>query len=391
MSGSIGSSKKNIIDVSRRAFIRNTLVTACTAYVAPGYAGSTGNNDKPEKLPLKLSGYALDRVAGLIDGRVKVAGCDVTFEVAGVGDMNTDVFSGAQTRDVTEIGLHPYMLAYANEGFRDYSLIPVFPIRVFRHKSIFINTASGIEKPEDLRGRKVATPGFSSTSLTWLRGIVQHEYGVRPEEIEWVVSSKDSSAEVAGKVSKQESMIPEGLKVTNGPEGKDESDLLVDGDVDALFHAAEPRAYVQGHPNVARLFSDYRQTERDYYKKTGIFPIMHAVAIRNSLADKHPWLPEAVFDAYSQAKQMMYTDLRRMGWATISLPWAAKELEETRALMGENFWPYGVEANREALETLFQYSYEQGLSRKKLKIKDVFHPSTLNFMDITSTGQFSSK
>jgi 4,5-dihydroxyphthalate decarboxylase len=275
------------------------------------------------------------------------------------------------------------MLAYANEGFRVYSLIPVFPIRVFRHKSIFINTASGIEKPEDLRGRKVATPGFSSTSLTWLRGIVQHEYGVRPEEIEWVVSSKDSSAGVAGKVSKQESMIPEGLKVTKGPAGKDESDLLVDGDVDALFHAAEPRAYIQGHPNVVRLFPDYRQTERDYYKNTGIFPIMHAVAIRNSLVEKHPWLPEAVFDAYAQAKQMMYADLRRTGWATISLPWAAKELEETRALMGENFWPYGVEANRKALETLFQYSYEQGLSSKKLKIEDVFHRSTLNFTDVT--------
>ena len=235
MSGSITSSKKNIIDVSRRTFIRNTLVTACASYVVPGYAGSTGKSDKPEKLPLKLSGYALDRVAGLIDGRVKVSGCDAAFEVAGIGDMNTDVFSGAQTRDVTEIGLHPYMLAYANEGFRDYSLIPVFPIRVFRHKSIFVNVKSGIKKPEDLRGRRVATPGFSSTSLTWLRGIVQHEYGVRPEEIEWVVSSKDSSAGIAGKVSKQESMIPDGLKVTKGSEGKDESDLLVDGDVDALF------------------------------------------------------------------------------------------------------------------------------------------------------------
>ena len=382
--------KKNLV-LTRRVFVKNAIVSALLASSARGIGGTENTADKLKKLSLKMSGYELDRVSGLVDGRVNVAGCDASFEIAGIGDMNTDVVSGGQTRDVTEIGLHPYMLAYANEGFRDYSLIPVFPLRVFRHKSIFININSGIKKPEDLRGRKVATPGFSSTSLTWLRGIVQHEYGVRPEEIEWVVSTKDSSAGVAGKVSKQESMIPDGLKVTNGPEGKDESDLLVDGDVDALFHAAEPRAYVQGHPNVVRLFSDYRQTERDYFKKTGVFPIMHAVAIRNSLVDKHPWLPEAVFDAYSQAKQMMYTDLRKMGWATISLPWAAKELEETRALMGENFWPYGVEANRKALETLFQYSYEQGLSSKKLKIEDVFHPSTLNFADTTSTGQLGSK
>jgi len=372
-------SKNNVIDASRRVFVKNMLATACASFAVPGYASSV---DKSKKLPLKMAGYELDRVAGLIDGRVEVAGCDATFEVAGVGDMNTNVFSGAQTRDVTEIGLHPYMLAYANEGFRDYSLLPVFPLRVFRHKSIFVNINSGIKQPEDLRGRKVATPGFSSTSLTWLRGIMQHEYGVRPDEIDWVVSTKDSSAGVSGKVSKQESVIPEGLNVSQGPAGKDESDLLVDGDVDALFHAAEPRAYTQGHPDVARLFSDYRQTERAYFKKTGIFPIMHAVAIRNSLIDKHPWVTEAVFDAYSQAKQLMYKDLSKMGWATISLPWVGKELEETRALMGDNFWPYGIQANRKALETLFQYSYEQGLAKKNLKIEDLFHSSTLNFKEV---------
>ena len=112
------------------------------------------------------------------------------FQEAGIGELNTHVFSGLQELDVTEIGLHPFMLAYANESFRDYSLLPIFPLRLFRHKSIFIRTDRGIKGPEDLRGKKVATPGFSSTSLTWLRGIVQHEYGVRPEEIQWVVSSK---------------------------------------------------------------------------------------------------------------------------------------------------------------------------------------------------------
>ena len=382
MTSPFSKSNQTTIKFSRRSFITKTLAAACAFSTVPVFAGLKDAADKSKKLPLKIAGYEYDRVAGLIDGRVNVAGCDASFEVAGIGDMNTDVFSGGQTRDVTEIGLHPYMLAYANEGFRDYSLIPVFPLRVFRHKSIFININSGIKQPEDLRGRKVATPGFSSTSLTWLRGIMQHEYDVRPDEIDWVVSTKDSSAGVSGKVSKQESVIPEGLNVSQGPAGKDESDLLVDGDVDVVFHAAEPRAYRQGHPDVARLFSDYRQTERGYFKKTGIFPIMHAVAIRNSLIDKHPWVTKAVFDAYSQAKQLMYKDLSKMGWATISLPWVGKELEETRALMGDNFWPYGIQANRKALETLFQYSYEQGLAKNNLKIEDLFHPSTLNFREV---------
>ncbi len=381
MTNYIDKNSESVVDFSRRNFIKNTLIAASVSIALPGYAVATNTANKSKKLPLKMAGYQFDRVAGLIDGRVKVADCEAIFEIAGIGDMNSDVFSGPQTRDVTEIGLHPYMLAYANEGFRDYSLIPVFPLRVFRHKSIFINTDSGIKKPEDLRGKKVATPGFSSTSLTWLRGIMQQEYGVRPDEIEWIISSKDSSAAVSGKVSKQEIMVPKGLKVTIGPDGKDESDLLVDGDVDALFHAAEPRAFVQGHPKVARLFSDYRQTERKYFEKTGIFPIMHAVAIRNVLIEKNPWIVEAVFNAYSQAKQLMYDNLKKMGWATISLPWVGKELEETRALMGENYWPYGIESNRKALETLFRYSYQQGLCSRELTIEELFEPSSLRLTE----------
>jgi 4,5-dihydroxyphthalate decarboxylase len=363
---------------SRREFIKNSILTAGVAgALSTVNAVSVNAATTPGKLSLIVSGYKLDRTEALIDGRVQVEGCDITFEASGIGDINTNVFSGPQTLDVTEIGLHPFMLAYANEGFRDYSLLPIFPIRVFRHKSIFIRTDRGIKGPEDLRGKKVATPGFSSTSLTWLRGIVQHEYGVSPEEIQWVVSSKDSSAKAAGKVSKQESMVPNGLSVSKGPEGKDESDLLESGEVDALFHAAEPRAYIEGHPKVARLFPDFRTTERAYFEKTGIFPIMHAVAIRNSLVEQHPWLPEAVFNANSQAKKLMYDHLKKMGWATISLPWAAQEMEETRALMGENFWPYGIAPNRKALEALFQYSFEQGLAGRKLKIEELFHPSTL--------------
>jgi len=367
---------------SRREFIKNSMLAAgaagalSTISAVPVKAATTSG-----KLTLTVSGYKLDRTEALIDGRVQAEGCEIKFEPMGIGDMNTNVFSGPQTLDVTEIGLHPFMLAFANSGFRDYSLMPIFPLRLFRHKSIFIRTDRGIKKPEDLRGKKVATPGFSSTSLTWLRGIVQHEYGVNPEEMQWVISSKDSSAKAAGKVSKQESMVPKGLSVSKGPEGKDESDLLESGEIDALFHAAEPRAYIEGHPKVARLFPDFRRTERAYFEKTAIFPIMHAVAIRNSLIEKHSWLPKAVFDAYSKAKQLMYDHLQKMGWAAISLPWVAQEIEETRALMGDNFWPYGIKPNRKALESLFQYSHEQGLASKKLTIEELFHPSSLEFTE----------
>ena len=372
---------------SRRGFLKASAAVAGTAGVLgmSGVSGLLASTAKPAKstnnLSIKIAGYKIDRVDALIDGRVQIEGCDTQFEVASIGDMNTNVFSGPQTHEVTEIGLHPYMLTYANDGFRGYSLIPVFPLRLFRHKSIFIRTDRGITKPEDLRGKKVATPGFSSTSLTWIRGIVQHEYGVRPEEIQWVISSKDSSAKAAGKVSKQESVVPKGLSVSKGPAGKDESDLLESGEVDALFHAAEPRAYVEGHPKVARLFPDFRKTEHEYFAKTGIFPIMHAVAIRKDIIERNPWLLNAVFNAYSQAKQLMYDNLNKSAWYKNSLPWIAQEIEETRTLMGENFWPYGIAPNRKALDALFQYSYEQGLAKRRLTIEDLFHPSTMALVE----------
>jgi 4,5-dihydroxyphthalate decarboxylase len=322
----------------------------------------------------------LDHVRALADGRVQVHGCDVTFEPGKIGDLNTHVFSGPRTLDVTEIGLSPFMLAYANEGFRAYSLIPVFPIRLFRHKSVFIHTDRGIERPQDLKGRRIGTPGYSSTSLTWIRGFMQHEYGVEPQDVEWVVSAEDSSAKDAGKVSAQESVLPEGISVSVGPEGKDESDLLLDGEVDALFHAGEPKAFTEGHPKVRRLFEDPRATERDYFARTGIFPIMHAVAMRNDLIEAHPWLPKAVFEAYSRAKQLRYEEMR-MEWLMGTLPWFGQELDETRALMGDNFWPYGIGKNEKTLNALFQYSYEQGLAKKQLMIEELFHPSTLELTE----------
>lgn len=331
--------------------------------------------------PITIAGYAFDRIAALADGRVSVDGCDVAFEKARIGDMNTHVFSGPGTRDVSEVGLHPYMLAYANEGFRDYVLLPVFPLRTFRHKSIFIRNDRGITKPEDLKGKTVATPGFSSTSLTWLRGILEHEHGVRPSTIKWVVAAADSSAGTSGGPSKQEKVVPEGLEVQEGPAGKDESDLLADGDVDALLHAAEPKCYLEGDPNVSRLYPDFRRAEQAYFRKTDIFPIMHVVAMRKETVEANPGLPAALFRAYSESKQIAYWDLRNLAWAFNSLPWVSQEVEDTQALMGDNFWPYGIDANRKVLDTLFQYSYEQGLAGRRLQVEDLFHPSTLDFTE----------
>jgi 4,5-dihydroxyphthalate decarboxylase len=383
----MGSNEKG---ASRRDFIKQAAVTAgAVGALSACGKGATSPAKEPggsttqlkDGLPITVAGYPFDRVQALVDGRVSIEGCSLTFQKGSIGDLNTHVISGPQTIEVTEIGLHPYMLAVANDGFRDYSLLPIFPLRTFRHKSIFIRTDRGIDKPEDLRGRTIATPGYSSSSLTWIRGMLEDEYGVTPQDVTWVVSKKDSSADVSGTVSKQENVIPDGIEVVEGPPGLDESDLLESGEVDALFHAIEPRAFIEGDPIVARLFPDTRQAERAYFAKTGIFPIMHAVAVRNAVIDENPWIVEAVVNAYSKAKQMNMEHLKKMGWAMISLPWFSDELEETRELMGDNFWPYGIEPNRKTLETLFRYSYEQGLASRELTIEELFHPGSLAFSE----------
>jgi 4,5-dihydroxyphthalate decarboxylase len=243
---------------ARREFLRLSALAGATLATGTvpgnGAARETGPGGADSAaLDLRISGYEYDHVRALIDGRVEVQGCNLRFQPGKIGDLNTHVFSGPRTLDATEIGLSPFMLAYANDGFRAYSLIPVFPLRLFRHKSVFIHADRGIERPEDLKGKRVGTPGYSSTSLTWIRGFMQHEYGVRPQDIEWVVSAADSSAKDAGKASAQEQVLPEGISITVGPEGKDESDLLLSGDVDALFHAAEPRAFTEGNPKVKRV------------------------------------------------------------------------------------------------------------------------------------------
>ncbi len=343
--------QKSQKSTSRRNFFKTTTLAAGSLGVM-GFSGSNTESRPSEQLEvernhskdlqLTVAGYDFPRITALIDGSVNIKGCSIIYRKSGIGDTNTNTFSGSQSYDVAEIGLHPFMLAYANEDFRDYSLLPIFPLRLYRHKSVFIRNDRGINKPEDLKGKTIGTAGYSSTSLTWLRGIFQDEYNVSPQDVNWVTSNKDSSADKAGKVSKQEQMAPEGITIKTGPPGKDESELLVSGEVDALFHAAEPKAFIEGNPLVQRLFPDPRKVEQAYFTKTGIFPIMHAVAIRNEIIEHNPWIAGAVFNAYSEAKKVNYSFMRKLGWVYDSLPWYGQEYEETRNLMGENFWSYGI-------------------------------------------------
>ena len=382
-------------DTTRRTFIRNSGIAAVAASLGAtaGTADGTGVAAQPDStvsryagpygdgLPITLAGYDYSRVSALVEGTVGVEGCQTRFEVTGIGPLNNHAFFGPQKREVTEIGLIPYILAYANDEFRDYVLLPIPVLRLFRHKSIWVRTDAGIEKPEDLRGHRVATVGYSSSGLTHVRGLLAEEYGVMPEDIEWVSTQKDSAANLTGGVSAWEKVRPEGVKIIDAPADEDESTLLLSGQVDAILHPAEPRVYQERNPMVKRLFEDHRTVEQDFYRRTGIFPIMHTVAIRRDVAKQNPWLPKAVFEAYSRAKSMDYDHMRSWGWVMDSLPWYGQEFNETRDLMGKNFYPYGLKASAASYDAAFRYTFEQGLAKRRVSLEEMFEPSTLDLME----------
>ncbi len=383
---------------SRRNFIKQAGLFGAAATLPGHSATSLAAEDEDTKLdptvkertgpygkglPITIAGYDYSRVHALVAGKVTVEGCSHRFEVAGIGPLNNHAFFGSQTRDVTEIGLIPYMLAYANDNFRDYVLLPIPVLRLFRHKSMWVRTDSCIRTPADLRGKKVATVGYSSSGLTHIRGILEEEYGVKSNEIEWISTQKDSASNLTGGVSAWEKLRPEGVSITDAPADEDESSLLLSGKVAAIFHPAEPKAYQDRNPKIRRLFPDHRTVETAYYKKTGVFPIMHSVAVRRKTIQKNPWLPKAVFAAYSQAKAINYQYMKTWGWATDSLPWYGQELDNTRELMGKNFYPYGFEACKSSYQTAIRYLYDQGLSKRKVSIEEMFVKSSLTLKEAT--------
>ncbi len=363
---------------SRRGCLR---AAAAGGFGALAVVGTRPVQAALNRLPeVNIAGYAYDRVRAIQDGRLSLDGFKVRFHPEDIYSLNKQLYGPQRTYEVSETGLIPYVTRYANEDFRAYTLIPVFISRTFRHRNIFVRTDSGIEKPEDLRGRRVGTPGYGMSSHTWIRGFLQDVYGVKPGDMQWIETTKSSDG---GKLNSGfgKYFLPEDFPLTRGPEGVDESEMLIAGDVDALITAIEPKAYTEGHPKIRRLFSNVRAVEKDYYKKTGVFPIMHVVAVRKDFADANPNLPKALFFMYSQAKQAAYDDLEAAEVLKVTLPWVNQDLDETRELMGENFWPYGVKANRKELELVMRYVHEQGLAKRRVRVEEIFHPSTLDLME----------
>ena len=326
-------------------------------------------------LQLSLAVCDYDRTHAIFDGRAPIEGCDVTAVALEPEEAFHRAFKYREF-DVTEISMSSYIMTTAR-GDAHYIAVPAFVSRLFRHSGIYIRS-DRINRPEDLRGKIIGVPEYQMTANVWIRGIFADEYGIKPSEIKW----RRGGLEDPGREERATIKLPADVDLQPIPDHRTLSYMLASGEIDGLFSARAPSCFLRGAPNVARLFPDYPAVEEAYFRKTKIFPIMHAIGIRRSLVEQHPWLAVSVYKAFLRAKELCMHELGQIGHLAASLPWSVAEYDRLRMVMGEDYWSYGAHANRHVLDTLTRYSYEQGLSVRKLDVDEMFAPSTYDLSKI---------
>jgi len=320
------------------------------------------------KLNLSLAVGPYDRTRALVDGTVQIDGVKPTCMALSPEEIFFRAFRHAEF-DICELSLSSFTVKTA-QGNCPYVGVPAFVSRAFRHTSIYVRT-DRIKRPADLKGKKVGLPEYQLTANVWARAILDDDHGVKPTDIHWV----RGGIEEASRPEKIAIKLPADVKLEDAPAGISISVLLKEGAIDG-FMAPRPPAVPKNTPNVGWLFPDPVAAAKDYFKRTGIFPIMHMVGVRRELADQHPWLPGAVFKAFEQAKAAALAQLSDTSATKVTLPFVEERLAEARAVMGEDFWSYGLAANRKTLEVFLHHHHAQGLSSRVIKPEELFHPGT---------------
>lgn len=304
-----------------------------------------------------------DHTRALADGRVKIAGVDLKFvNITPPSQIFLRMLHGEEF-DASEMSLSNFMIAIG-KGDRRFVALPVFPSRVFRHSYIWVNTKAGITKPADLKGKKVGIADYSMTALLFVRGLLQHEYGVAPQDIHWF---RRRSEHVAID-------MPPGIRIDDIAKQQTLDGLIEAGELDAVAVTSPPRAFLKGSPLVQRLFPDCRTVEAEYYRRTNIFPIMHMVVIRRAIYQQDPSLAARLTQGFESAKKLAFEGYQE---DLTALPWTNLNLEYARQVLGHDVYPYGVKNNAATLEAATLYSHEQGLTKKPFAVNELFAAETL--------------
>jgi len=311
-----------------------------------------------------------DRTRPLIDGRVKVEGCDTHILCLDHEEMFVRALTSAEF-DASELSFGRFALTVAR-GTTPYVGLPVFLSRAFRHSAVYIRDDRGIAAPSDLRGKTIGVRDYSNTASVVARGMIEDEYGVRASEMRWIVGDVDHPERDQIRLP----AIAEGFDVSVAGSGRLLSDMLASGELDGLIDFQPPRCYVGRHPHVTRLFPEYEREERAYFARTRIFPIMHLLVLRRDIAERHPAVAMSLYHAFDESRRIAMRDLWSPGALKISLPWISEEYLRTVELMGDDYWPYGVGANRPAIECIPRYIHAQGLAPRRLALDELFEAST---------------
>lgn len=328
----------------------------------------------PIRRQLSLACWGYDRTAALADGRVLPEGIDLTYLCLPVEETFYRMLRHHEF-DVAEMSLSSYVLTMERDP--SFVAIPVFPSRAFRHNGVYVHRDSGIAKPEDLRGRSVGVPEFQVTACVWIRGILAEHYDVPVGAVRY----RTGGLRRPGRQEKLR-IAPEGVEIV--PIGPNETleDMLVRGEIDALYTPRTPEPFVARHPAVRRLWENARTEEQRYFSQTQIFPIMHTVVIRKEVYETDRWIAGSLFKAFTEAKALVEARLEETVGSQSMLPWSYHDAFEVRQLMGYDFWSYGLPANIEVLSTFLRYSHEQGLARSEYAPQELFAPETLETFTI---------
>ena len=321
------------------------------------------------KLRLSVAMGDYDRTRALLDGRIQIDGVDPVYMTLTPEEMFFRAMR-SQDFDITELSFSSYLVKHSR-GDCPYIAVPVFLSRAFRHTSIYVRK-DRIKRPEDLKGCRIGIPEYQLTALVWARAILQDEYGVHPSDVTWVRGGIDTP----GRPEKIKLQLPPDVRVEPAPEGRTISDMLDRGEIDGFIAPRPPGATALRNENIAWLFDDPTAEAKDYFRRTGVFPIMHVVGVRKTLAQAHPWLPGAVFKAFSQSKDHALEQLSDTSATKVTMPFVEEMLKAARETLGEDYWSYGVQANRRTLETFVRHHHCQGLSERLVPVEDIFHPST---------------
>jgi 4,5-dihydroxyphthalate decarboxylase len=322
------------------------------------------------KLRVSIAIGDYDRNRPLFDHQVEIDGVDPIFMKLEPEEIFFRAFRNAEF-DICELSLSS-MTVKSARGDCPYVGIPAFLSRAFRHTSIFIRTDKGIREPRDLIGRKVGMPEYQLTACVWARAFLEDDFGVKPSGLLWVLGG----IEQPGRAEKIKLSLPSNVRIESAPAGTSLNALLEQGQIDAFIGPRAPSCFARGHPHVDWLFADPAAEAAAYYRRSGIFPIMHLVGVRRELADSNQWLPAAVLKAFEQSKAMAIAKLTDFSATKITMPFVEEQLRAVRRLMGEEFWPYGLAANRHVLDHFLDHHHRQGLSQRRVKAEELFHPST---------------